>query len=148
MAKAAALEIYYDKDGLPGKKHNPDDKLDLGEFELEFGKEIIIHYRNPNHNVVANIKDLHVDTKLISFSGPDEIFPMETVKTTFQIKPLPDFLKLDKIDFGDVSQVEDYLKALKLIDEELNTSKVHGKIEWFGINVTMDRTTRTYGWGM
>ena len=93
------------------------------------------------------MNDLKSTSKLVSFDIPDEIFPLETIRATIKIKPLPDFLKSGKIDFGDIAQVEDHLRALKLLDRELNTSKIEGKIEWQEINVTMDHTTRTYGWG-
>ena len=141
------LEIFYDKDGEPGQKKPDDEPFDFGEYEPDLGKEIIVYYRNTNHNVVANVKDLKTNTELISFDMPDEIFPLETVKATIHIKPLPGFMKSGKVDFADIAQVEDHLRALKLLDRELNTSKIEGKIEWQEINVTMDRTSRTYGWG-
>ena len=141
------LELYYDKDGEPGRQKPDDEPFDFGSYEPDLGKEIIMYYRNTNHNVVANVKDVKPNTALISFDMPDEIFPLETVKATIHIKPLPDFMKSGKVDFADISQVEDHLRALKLLDRELNTSKIEGKIEWQEINVTMDHTTRTYGWG-
>ena len=141
------LEIYYDKDGEPGQKKPDDEPFDFGSYEPEFGKEIIVYFYNSNHNVLANVKDLKINTELFSFDIPDEIFPLETVRATFNIKPLPDFMKSDKVDFGDIAQVEDHLRALKLIERELNTAKLDGRIEWQEINVTMDHTTRTYGWG-
>ena len=141
------LEIYYDKDGEPGQKKPDDEPLDLGSYEPEFGKEIIVYYRNTNHNIIAKMNDLKTTTELISFDIPDEIFPLETVRALIHIKPLPGFMKSGKVDFADIAQVEDHLRALKLLDRELNTSKIEGKIEWQEINVTMDRTSRTYGWG-
>ena len=144
---AQPLEMYYDKDGEPGQKKPDDEPFDFGEYEPDLGKEITVYYRNPRHNEVANVKDLKTNTELISFDMPDEIFPLETVRATIKIKPLPGFMKSGKVDFGDIAQVEDHLRALKLLDRELNTSKIEGKIEWQEINVTMDRTSRTYGWG-
>ena len=141
------LEIFYDRNGEPGHKKPDDEPLDFGSYEPEFGKDMIVHYRNPNHNVMANLKDLKINTELISFDIPDEIFPLETVRATLKIKPLPGFMKSGKVDFADIVQVEDHLRALKLLDREINTSKIEGKIEWQEINVIMNRTSRTYGWG-
>ena len=141
------LEIFYDKNGEPGRQKPDDEPFDFGGYEPEFGKDMFVHYRNPNHNILAKMNDLKSTSELVSFDIPDEIFPLETIRATIKIKPLPDFMKSDKVDFGDIAQVEDHLRALKLLDRELNTSKIQGKVEWRGINVTMDHTTRTYGWG-
>ena len=141
------LEIYYDKDGEPGQKKPDDEPFDFGEYEPDLGKEIIVYYRNTNHNIIAKMNDLKTNTALISFDIPDEIFPLETVKATIKIKPVPGFMKSGKVDFADIDIVEDHLRALKLLEREINTAKLEGKIDWQEINVTMDRTSRTYGWG-
>ena len=147
---AQPLEMYYSVDGKPGPQKHDRDVLEMGEYDIVIGKEFEFFIRNPNHNLVADISEFKtVKPNTFFYSSSDKIYPLQTVKCKIKIQG-NEFLN-EKIREVDLSKEEEtllFFKSVQAVNEDnKKQDKLDGRITWQEITVTMDDTTRTYGWG-
>ena len=145
---AESLEMYYSEDGEPGRQKLGSDVLDMAEYDIAVGKEFEFFIRNPFHNLIADISEFDTVKPNSSFHGPDQVYPLETVKCKITIQA-NEFLKkkVHELDLSKEEEVLLFCKSVQAIEEDNKQDKLEGRITWKEITVTMEDTTRTYGWG-
>lgn len=145
-----SLELFYaDADGYPGRRITEGDKLNIGEFDVSLGTKFDFFIRNPIHNAIIDISDLHLNgfPTNVSFSAPDEIMPFETVKATVTIKKK----ELEEFDVMTPDGLESYTDMVKQLQEELKkpmeiVGRLEGKTPTMGVNIIRDDKQTRYGW--
>jgi len=85
MPETKSLELYEDKKGQIGKRV---DKLKLGFFDVMMGMDRKFWIRNPIHNLIVDISNLHTTNPDSYLSAPSHIMPFETVRCSIRIKPM------------------------------------------------------------
>ena len=138
------LELYYNEDGDPGQRKLVGDKLEFSEYDVSLGKEFDFFIRNPNHNIICDISELHTENPNSSFHGPDKILPLETVKCKIKIKAI-DSMNTDNFDLSNEFEAIDYSRALRELQGTHTHDKLEGKIMWKNISFAFEDTTTIYG---
>jgi len=143
-----SLELFYSDGGYPGKKITKGENMEMGSYDISKGKEFEFFIRNPLHNALIDISDLHLDADSnITLDKPDEIMPFETVKATIKIKKK----EIEEFDVMTADGLESFNDMMKEMQEEMKRpseiiGKLHGKITTLDINVIRDDKQTRYGW--